>query len=403
MSTKNLYKNIPETPGVYIFKDDSGNILYIGKAVNLKKRVGSYFTGAHNRRVETLVQKTANIDYEETDSAMEALILEANLIKKHQPPFNIREKDDKSFLWVRIMDFEKFPRVLLARGSERHASKKKGSWFGPFTSASNIRQALKILRKIFPYNTHKSESIEKSNRPCMYAQIGLCPGTCTGNADEREYKENIDSLKKVLRGERKSLINNLQKKMKEASDNENFERADRLKKQIFALQHIQDASLISGPKVSKFQDNLSVRIEGYDISNISGTSSVGAMVVFKGDRSDKSQYRKFKIKTIKKQDDVGMMGEMVERRLNHEEWPFPDIVLVDGGKGQVNKVKELFEEAGFDTPVIGIAKGPKRDKNEVVGEIPEDIDKKTLIKVRNEAHRFAQKYHKELRSKKSGI
>lgn len=403
MKKEELYENIPENPGVYIMKEDSGEILYIGKAVNLKKRVKSYFMGAHNKRVETMVQKISQIDYEETDSAMEALVLESNLIKKHQPPFNIKEKDDKSFLWVRIMDSEKYPRVLLARGSEKKAGEAKGSWFGPFTSSSNIRQALKILRKIFPYNTHKPSKIGQADRPCMYAQIGLCPGTCVDEVNEKEYKENIDSLKKVLKGKRKSLIEDLKEKMKEASDKKEFERAEEIKKQIFALQHIRDASLISNPDISKFKNISSLRIEGYDISNISGTSAVGAMVVFKGNKPNKSQYRKFKIKTIKKQDDVGMLGEMIERRLSHEDWPFPDIVLVDGGKGQVNKAKELFEEAGFDTPVVGIAKGPDRDKNRVVGEIPEQTSKETLIKVRDEAHRFAVKYHKEVRKKNSGI
>ncbi|MFB6212618.1 MAG: GIY-YIG nuclease family protein [Candidatus Magasanikbacteria bacterium] len=166
---KDLYKDLPETPGVYIMKDSDDQILYIGKAANLKKRVSSYFTGAHERRTEELVRRIDNIDYKKTDSSLEALIVEANLIKKHQPPFNIREKDDKSFLWVRIKDSEEYPRVLLSRGSRKVANKGKGSWFGPFTNASDIRSALKTLRKIFPYNTHKPSEIGSAKRECMYA------------------------------------------------------------------------------------------------------------------------------------------------------------------------------------------------------------------------------------------
>lgn len=394
---KDIYKKIPGDPGVYIMKDKDGNILYIGKAANLNKRVRSYFIQPHDRRIETLVKKIEEIDYKKTDSALDALVLEAHLIKKHEPPFNIKEKDDKSFLFVEITR-EKFPRVLLTRGKEKKEEENKGKkskWYGPFTSASDIREALRILRKIFPYNTHPPQKIGTFKRPCMYAEIGLCPGACVGKADEKEYKKTIRELEKVLKGKKKGLIGDLKKEMKEKSKAREYEKAEEIKRKVFALEHIQDSALISRPVFRGDESNF--RIEGYDISNISGASSVGSMVVFSDDRPDKNEYRKFKIRTIKKQDDTGMIKEVLERRFNHDKWQFPDLILIDGGKGQVNAVKNVLSEKGLSIPVVGIAKGPKRDKNEIIGSIPEKTNKKTLIKVRDEAHRFAISYHKKVR------
>ncbi|MEX2436927.1 MAG: GIY-YIG nuclease family protein [Candidatus Paceibacterota bacterium] len=425
MKKEDLYKNIPEVPGVYIMKDKKDSILYIGKAVNLKKRVSSYFKRPHDSRIELMVQKIYKIDYKETPSALEALILESDLIKKNLPPFNIKEKDDKSFLWVKITNKETFPRVLLARGTEKEVegTSRKFSWFGPFTNASDIKSALKIIRKIFPYSTHSEKDVKEpaglprrfaprndnkktSSRGCTYYQIGLCPGTCIGSISKEDYKKNIRGIKEILKGKRKGLIKRLQREMKQASDSLEFEKASLIKKKVFALSHIQDVSLISQPEVgalgSKNKKTI-LRVEGYDISNISGTSSVGSMVVLENDKLNVSQYRKFKINTIKQQDDVGMMKEVLRRRLKHEEWRFPDLILVDGGKGQVNGAREVLEEGGFDWPVIGIAKGKKRKKNEFIGKAPNWVSENNLIKLRDEAHRFAQKYHKELRKKASGL
>ncbi len=389
---KQLYKDFPNNPGVYIMKNSSGEVLYVGKAGDLKKRVSSYFYKSHNRRIEKLVQEIDDIEYQETDSALEALILEADLIKKYKPSYNIKEKDDKSFLYVEISRDE-LPQVRLVRGK----TEPRGERFGPYTNASDLRNAMRILRKIFPYSKHRPGRYGKADRLCLDAQIGLCPGTCDGSVDEKEYKKNIKSLKKVLEGEKKDLVVDLKEQMKKASGEQEFEEAERLKKQIFALEHINDTALISEPVFLEEKG----RIEGYDISNISGTSAVGVMVVFENGKPQKNEYRKFKIKTVKKQDDVGMMREVLDRRLGHEEWSLPELILVDGGKGQVNGVKKVLEENGLSVPVVGIAKGPDRDRNRVVGKIPDDFDKSVLIKVRDEAHRFAIKYHKKVRKRKS--
>ncbi len=406
MDMGKILKNLPETPGVYLMKNRQGRVLYVGKAGNLRRRVSSYFTRPHDFRIQKLVSEVAKVDYKKTDTAVEALILEAELIKKLSPPWNVREKDDKSFLYVEITK-EKFPRVLLVRGK----SKPNGVRCGPFTSASGIRTALQIIRRIFPYSHHSDAFVDSDRvsrrRPCFEYEIGLCPGTCAGLADRKEYLKNIRNLKLFFAGKKEKILHSLQKEMKTAAKNLDFERADKLKRQIFALQHIQDVALISDDALEtsdKRQATRERRIEGYDISNISGTSAVGAMVVFRGDRPDKDEYRKFKIRTITSADDVGMLAEVLRRRLKNP-WPLPDLILVDGGRAQVNAAKRVLDEAGLKIPVIGMAKGPERKRTDIVyanalANRHMRIDKRILIQVRDEAHRFAIGYHKKLRGAK---
>lgn len=392
---RNLYENLPESPGVYFFKDSAGKILYIGKAASLKRRVSSYFSRANNYRIEKLISKIKKIGYRKTESVIEALILESTLIKKYKPPFNIREKDDKSFLYVEITN-DRFPRVLLVRGKSR----VKGQRFGPFTSASNIREALRIIRKIFPFNVHPPEQIGNFYRPCFDYELGLCPGACIGSVDRTEYTRTLRELSLFFRGKKQQVIRALERRMKEVSKNMDFEKAAKIRGQIFALKHIQDVAFISEESEMR---NLKLetgnfRVEGYDISNISGTSAVGAMVVFKGGKPDKSEYRKFKIRTFKAQNDVGMIKEVLRRRFANN-WPLPNLILVDGGKAQVNAAKSIIEEAGLIIPIVGLAKGPQRKKNEFFGNIPDWTTKENLIKVRDEVHRFAISYHRDLRNR----
>ncbi len=390
----NLYSKLPETPGVYIMKDAAGKILYIGKAVNVRRRVSSYFTRPHDARIEGLVREIKTIDFKKTDTGIEALILESELIKKHQPPFNIKEKDDKSFLYVE-MTGERFPRIFLARGKD----KPNGKRYGPFTSASSIREALRIIRKIFPYATHP-EPKKPQARACFDYQIGLCPGTCIGAISRRDYLKNIKNIELFFGGKKERIIKNLEREMKTASKALDFERAGELKRQLFALQHIQDVAVISDDKIQNPNDKFkkTTRIEGYDISNISGASAVGSMVVFTNNEPDKKEYRKFKIKTVFQPNDFGMLQEVLERRLKNN-WPLPDLFLIDGGRGQVSAVRGILSKAGIKIPVIGIVKGPERKRNDIVGKIPSFTDLQTLIKVRDEAHRFAITYHKKVRSR----
>lgn len=416
----NLYKKLPESPGVYLMKDASGRILYIGKAANLKRRVSSYFapleaararsvsaplTGfmrAHDVRIEKLVSQIAKIDYKKTDSSLEALILEAQLIKQYQPPFNIKEKDNKSFLRIEITK-DDFPLVFLVRGNGN-----KGETYGPFVYAASAREALKILRRIFPWSLHPREKVGKFSRPCFDYEIGLCPGTCIGAISRNDYLQNIKKLRLFLGGRKKELLRSVEKEMKEASKKMEFEKAAKLRRQLFALRHIRDTALISDDRPeTSLSGPQNYRVEGYDISNISGTSAVGSMVVFVGADPSKKDYRKFKIRTVVRPDDTGMLKEVLQRRFGRassssetqSRWPLPDLVLIDGGKGQVGVARKVLSGRGLKIPVLGIAKGPKRKKNEFIGKIPDWSDEKTLIFVRDEAHRFAVSYHKALRGR----
>ncbi len=382
-------KKLPDSPGVYIFKNKEGEIVYIGKAGRLPKRVKSYFLKSADPRAKRMIKDFHDLDYRETETVIEALILEAKLIKKHEPFYNIKQKDDKSFLYVVITD-EEYPRVILKRGRE----KKDGrAVFGPFVSSSAIRQALRILRKIFPYNTHTEKQLKRMKRPCFYYQIGLCPGACADDLDRGEYMEDIKNIELFFEGKKKQVLESLEERMHQASKKQDYEKAQKLKKQISSINHIYDTALITPPELEEER----MRIEGYDISNLGGKLATGSMVVFRGGRPQKGEYRKFKIKTIKDSDDIGMMREVLERRFDNS-WDLPSVVLVDGGKAHVALARTVISENGLDIPVVGIAKGEKRDKNELVGDRV-NVKKKTLIKVRDEAHRFAQKYHKKLRNK----
>ncbi len=389
---------LPDAPGVYFMKDSKGKLLYVGKAGSLKRRVTSYFLRPHDSRIQKMVSEIRAIDYEETDTALEALILESALIKKFQPPFNVKEKDGKSFLYVEITK-DKFPRVILVRGKDL----TQGKYFGPFTSASSIREALRIIRKIFPWSVHAPEKIGTFKRPCFDYEVGLCPGTCIGAGSRTEYMKNIRNIKLFFEGKKRQIVIQLKKEMKEASAALEFERAEKFQRQIFALQHIRDVALISESEFNLPATTYQLqptRIEGYDISNISGTSAVGSMVVFENGAPNKSEYRKFKIRTFDASNDVGMMREVLRRRFQNS-WPLPQVILIDGGAPQVNVAHKVLAEFSLQIPIVGIAKGPERKKNEFIGTIPAGVTPLTLIRVRDEAHRFAITYHKKLRAAKS--
>ena len=392
---RDIPKNLPDSPGVYFFKGTRGKVLYVGKAGNLKRRVSSYFQKAHDTKTEKLISETRKVDYVKTDTAIEALILEAELIKKYEPIFNVKEKDDKSFLYVDITKDE-FPQVILSRGRAT-PPKNLSKRYGPFTSASQIREALRIIRRIFPFSIHEKEKVGIMKRPCFDYELGLCPGTCIGKADRNEYLSEIKNIKLIFEGKKKKVLSGLKREMGEASKKLDFERAERVKRQIFALEHIQDVALISEDRQASRDTGEGLkRIEGYDISNISGTSAVGSMVVFTGGVADKDEYRKFRIKTVKGSNDVAMLSEMLYRRLDNK-WQLPDLIFVDGGRAQVNTALRVLRGRSLKIPVVGIAKGPTRKKNDVVGVVPSWTSVKELIRVRDEAHRFAIKYHKKVR------
>jgi len=328
-------KKLSTSSGVYIFKDKNGEIVYVGKATSLKSRVGSYFRFIKDtntqmefvRPIERMIGQVADIKVIETETVLEALILEANLIRKHQPKWNVDGKDDKSFSYF-VITKEEFPRVLIMRETDLQKShqslvisnQKKpkrrpatnfGNWkleignyltYGPYTSQVHMQIALKIIRKIFPYHSRN----EKSEKGCLEFQIGLCPGPHSNAISKIDYKKNILGIRMILRGKKKSLLRLLEKEMLEYSKQEKFEKAQEAKNKMFALRHIQEIALLSGDVKSDISKNF--RIEAYDISNILGEFAVGSMVVFRGGIADKSQYRKFKIKTVSGSDDTAIIG-----------------------------------------------------------------------------------------------
>lgn len=434
---KNKISELSNNPGVYLFKDKSGEIIYVGKATNLRSRVGSYFAPLRrtpsrpspwkregvSRPIETLIHEVADVGVQVTDSVLEALILESNLIQKYQPKYNAIGKDDKSFAYFAITKDE-FPRVLILRKTEiAKAAVKK--IYGPYTSKRQMEIALKIIRKIFPFHSLPT----KTEKGCLDFQLGRCPGPYAGAISKADYQKNIRGIQMILEGKKKSLLKKLKKEMSAYADKEEFEKAQVAKHQIFALSHIRDVALIS-----RGDDNLqfpisnlkNIRIEAYDISNISGDHAVGSMVVFKNEKADKSQYRKFKIKTVEGIDDVGAMREVLLRRFRHtltpspktppqpspwkgegEFWPQPELILLDGGKGHLNMAQKLLSDLGLIIPTAAVAKGPKR-KNlelrimnyELNKEINNILSNKQLLKrIMDEAHRFAISYHKKLRRK----
>jgi len=396
---KKIIAGLPKTPGVYKFYDSRNRLVYIGKATSLRDRVRSYFNGVHDIKTQKLVSEIKNIKFEKTDTVLEALILESNLIKKNQPKYNVREKDDKSFAYFLITKNEEFPRLLIVRKTDlaKYPCKKI---YGPYLSKRQMEIALKIIRRIFPFHSRK----QKTEQGCLDYQLGRCPGPYAGVISKKDYRKNIRGVEMILSGRKKSLVKKMEKEMKEHSQKHEFEKAAELRNKIFALQHIQDVALISNDTIQLAPTNPDqvFRIEGYDISNVGGDFAVGSMVVFADKKPDKSQYRKFKIKTVPGINDVGMIREVLTRRFKND-WPLPKIILIDGGKGHLNAAENVVKDFELDIPVVALAKGPTRKKLDLhytktahqYFEIISDIV--LLERIRNEAHRFAIAYHRNLR------
>ncbi len=401
---------LPEAPGVYLFFNSKGILMYVGKATSLRSRVASYFRApgknGPTRSIEEVASEIAHIEYHETPTVLEALLLEAKMIQQHKPPYNVLLKDDKSFLWI-CFTADEYPRVVLVRGKDLDlsgAGKLYPKRWGPFMSAKMVRQALDLMRKIFPW----SDCFPDQKRPCFNAQIGRCPGVCTRAITPAAYKKILARMAMFLNGKRNSVEKNLHMEMTRAATAHDFEQAALLRNQLFALQHIQDIALINQTDDEAPPSNLTVnpfkRVEGYDISHLGGTGMVASMVVFNAGEADKSQYRKFEIKGFTKSNDVGALRETLTRRLAHSEWPLPEIFFIDGGEGQVNAIVKLLKEHGVARPVVGIAKGAQRkniryvfDRRNVALDRAIRLYGHIFVKVRNESHRFAITYQRKKR------
>jgi excinuclease ABC subunit C len=384
-----LFKKIklPNKPGVYFFKQ-SKEILYIGKATSLKARVKSYFgkdlIEIRGPIILDMVFKTDKIDWQVTDSVLEAIILEANLIKKYQPKYNTKEKSDKSFNYV-VITKEKLPKVLVVR--ERILGNYKGSVFGPFTSGTQLYEALKILRRIFPFLDDKS-----SNYIEFYKQINLAPDL----NDRKLYMQNIRNIKLFFAGKKKQILKNLKKEMKNYAKNREFEKAGEIKRQLFALQHINDVALIK----SDLLPTSALRIEAYDVAHMGGKNMVGVMVVLEDGEVVKSEYKKFKIRTQKNTNDTGALAEIIERRFAHREWRYPNLIVVDGGIAQINATKRVLFKMRIKIPTVSVVKDERHKPKAIMGNEKFTLKyKREILLTNSEAHRFAIAYHKNLRNK----
>jgi len=386
-------------------KDSSGKLLYIGKATSLKSRVTSYFTRPRDARISMMVSKIRRIDYEETPTAIEALMLESRLIKKHQPPYNVDEKDDKSFIHLAFTR-EPFPKPVLIRGHElARASKKQFlGTFGPFRSSASIRAALDALRRTFPWTTCQPGR----KRPCFYRHLGQCPGVCTGEINSPEYKKIIRELMRFFSGDRAGVVRALRAAMKRSAKARNYEEAAEIRDRLFALDHVREDTVLKSEDKLSAPIDIFGRVEGYDISNTGGQDSVASMVVFEDGEPKKSQYRTFMIKTVRGANDVASLAEVLLRRFAHdgEGWRKPDLILVDGGVPQVSAAKRALEESGVKVPLVGMAKGPDRKGEELVFDKTDyelarlvTAFKPMLRQVRDEAHRFAIAFHRRRRAK----
>jgi len=454
---QSIIENLPPAPGVYIFRDNKDKPLYVGKAVNLKNRVSSYFHPSLTLGVKTksMVGKIKKIEHLEVESEIEALILEADLIKRLQPYYNSQWRDDKRYKYIKIKNekvkskkekgeiiSEQFAKVTTTRKTDE----EDACYFGPFPEGRTVNKVLSLLRRIFGFadcGKTKFRKYQKLGRGCLYSDLKLCPAPCAGQITTKDYQKQIRRLIAFLQGKKKLLLGNLEKEMKLAAKKKDFEQAAKLRDEIKQMEYVtqtfRDSSdylkhpnlledqrqdelktLLRELQTTNHQPPTSFRIEAYDISNISGKQATGSEVVFINGTPAKNEYRRYKIKIEGKPDDIAMMREISERRFkpkkrNHKPQTTnhkPNLILVDGGVGQLNVVQEVLRKYNLKIPVVALAKPA-----ESAGKQPETLyaptdsgikeiflDKnspalKLLQRIRDEAHRFAVSYHRKLRKR----
>jgi excinuclease ABC subunit C len=396
---------MPDAPGVYLMRDSRRRIIYIGKANSLRKRLRSYLSRDLSDKGVVMMSNVCDIEYRLTQTESLALLLEASLIHQHKPKYNVSLRDDKSFPMVKITN-EEFPAICITRKKQADG----GQYFGPYTSASMLREALKIIRRNFPYRSCK----QLPKQACMYYRIGLSPAPCAGKINKKEYAKTIENISLILRGRVDDLIRKLTKEMSSKSKQQEFEHAAKIRDQIEALGAIGKAQ--AGPaSLDELEDlkkllklnKLPERIEAFDISNIRGEQATGSMVSFYRGIADKNNYRRFRIKTVSGIDDYKMLSEVVRRRyirLKNEQSPLPDLILIDGGKAHLLTAKKELENLGLRVPLVSIAKEQENIYTQNCSSpIRLNLDTPALNlirRVRDEAHRFAVSYHRILRRKK---
>lgn len=442
-SMQKKLKNLPSSSGVYFHKSADGEVIYVGKAAVLKNRVRQYFQKSRTRdpKTEALVAEIADTDWIETDSEIDALFLEAEMVKRYMPRYNILLRDDKSLEYVRIDISSDRPTVTFTR----RPLDDKAEYFGPYINGWAVKRALKYLRRIFPYATNRSESTMGSK---LYEQLGLEPSLDGSDERLKVYRTNLKMLSKYMRGQKLDIAKQLEKQMEEAAKNQKFEEAVVLRNKMLAMKGLQKQIIFSDHEfmdISKDKglsgladlfglDKIPKRIEGFDISHMSGTDVVASMVVFTNGLPDKKEYRKFKLR-VQRNNDFASMNEVISRRLsekNRKAWGVPDLFLIDGGKGQLSSAISARDALQGETlqvknvPMVGLAKreeqlvaeshrsnvqcrGIEQRANKLQGYIEQSDDYilinlpmsgdvvKLLQRIRDESHRFAVSYHSTLK------
>ncbi len=404
-------KTVPKAPGVYWYLKGK-QVIYVGKAKNLKNRLSSYRRQAQlDAKTRLMLADADRFKYQELESEVEAIITEARLIKLYQPQYNLILKDDRSPVYLAISR-ETYPRIYTVRKSDLDTLEfKAAKLFGPFSSSRTLRLILDRLRHIFSY-CNATPQQKKKHLACFYFHINLCPGACLGIISPQEYKKNIRQITWFFLNKKKRLLAHLKKEMLAASKKQDYAKASQIKSQLDALTWFWQAQFmpLELPKLSDDQVNVELnnlfklpirRIETYDISNLSGTNPTGGMVVATDGRINKSEYRLFNIRGLKSPNDPAMMAEMIARRLKHPEWQFPDLIVVDGSVTQIKAAKKVVPTSIL---VVGLAKNPDRlvfyNRTKIIRPLlANSAAARLLIQLRDEAHRFGRKQHLRLRDK----
>ncbi|MBO7131940.1 GIY-YIG nuclease family protein [Candidatus Saccharibacteria bacterium] len=408
---KQKLSKLPASPGVYFHKNKDGEIIYVGKAAVLKNRVRQYFQNTKKDvKTEALVKEIFDTDWIVVDTEMDALFLESEMIKRYMPKWNILLRDDKTVSYVRINMKDEVPYISFTR----NPVDDKATYIGPFYGKSSVERAVRILRRVFPYYTKPY-----TGRKSLDTDLGLTPGIEINRCSASDYKRNLKKLIRYLEGDREKLLKELEKTMKEEAKAGNYELAAEARDQLFGLRELKKRIVFSDKEfldissdraLKQLQELLNLaepprRIEGYDISHQSGKDTVGSMVVFLNGTSARSEYRKFKVRTSTN-DDLKSLKEVITRRLKHSEWDLPDVIVVDGGKTQVNAILPLVEPFGI--PVIGRDKSGDHSKSAkvrvvtVLGEFELSNNShlaRLIARIDEESHRFAITYHSLLKRK----
>ena len=435
-------KTLPDKPGVYLHKDKTGEIIYVGKAISLKNRVRQYFQSKSNLdpKVRAMVSHIAEFEYIVTETEMEALLLESNLIKKYMPKYNVLLRDDKTFPYIKVTLGEPWPRLVKTRRIIDDGSR----YFGPYTDAAAVTQLIDLLSDIYGLKRCSAGSFPEGFRPCLNYHLKQCRGICTGEVDPAEYRRSVEHAVEFLSGNTGKVLRYLDEQMVREAEVMNYERAAEYRDKIAAVKAIPDQEKLDdflsdvrrnrvkvvrrkaeemANREREKQEALKVawqkaglagidRIEAYDISHIAGTDSVGAMVVFEEGKPSRKSYRRFRIKTAPGGGDTDSLREVVFRRINRglEQspgfLPMPDLLLIDGGTNQVNAVEQVLAEMEVSIPVAGMVKDEKHKTRGLIlrGKEMDLIDNRVLLRyistIQEEVHRFAIEYHRGLRSKK---